>query len=322
MLNCGKTTTCSDAEMDAWTLERPYEPNNPRWQLYAYSPLSRHHRDRHGHVADVRRGVDCRRPGGIDDDPTTDATSGAGAGILLMRAKAFGPNGVGSRDRSHSRRAPIHGARTRIHGPARSGRTEPPRAQSRRADPWQGAHAFAGRHHGRRVCHPVRHCHHDVIPSTRARRAARRPVGGRRAGVRAARSAAVPEDLADGIEHAAAQRHSRRRHVAAHAARRRRHLLRSGTYARTLAAYEAALGLDATNTSTRYRRKYLRTPLSEPAATSTARPRSKPSATSETGYATFYERTRLAIARRGLIRPSPTTSPSARFALVKTRQTA
>ncbi len=26
--------------MEAWSLERPYTVNNPRWQLFAYSPLA------------------------------------------------------------------------------------------------------------------------------------------------------------------------------------------------------------------------------------------------------------------------------------------
>ena len=93
MMNCAKTTTCSDADMDAWTLERPYEADNPRWQLYAYSPLS-----------DIIDTGTVASPMYVavwiaddsaesDGDPATDATSGAGAGILLMRAKAYGPNG-------------------------------------------------------------------------------------------------------------------------------------------------------------------------------------------------------------------------------------
>ena len=36
LASCHKTTTCSGAEMDAVTAERPWGANNPRWQLYAY----------------------------------------------------------------------------------------------------------------------------------------------------------------------------------------------------------------------------------------------------------------------------------------------
>src|SRR4029450_4769727 len=39
MVRCGKTT-CSDADIEAATDERPWAKNNPRWQLYAYGPGS------------------------------------------------------------------------------------------------------------------------------------------------------------------------------------------------------------------------------------------------------------------------------------------
>jgi Tfp pilus assembly protein PilX len=96
MLNCGKTTTCSVAEMNAWTPERAYTTNNPRWQLFAYSRLA-----------------DIIETGTVlssmyvavwiaddqaetDDDPTTDGGEAGGRGVLLLRAEAFGPNGASS----------------------------------------------------------------------------------------------------------------------------------------------------------------------------------------------------------------------------------
>ena len=39
MVRCGKTI-CSDADLVAITDERPWGTNNPRWQLYAYGPMS------------------------------------------------------------------------------------------------------------------------------------------------------------------------------------------------------------------------------------------------------------------------------------------
>jgi Tfp pilus assembly protein PilV len=39
VVRCGKPT-CSDADLDASTEERPWGANNPRWQLYAYGPLA------------------------------------------------------------------------------------------------------------------------------------------------------------------------------------------------------------------------------------------------------------------------------------------
>jgi len=40
MLNCGHAAQCSVDEMNSSTAERPWGANNPRWNLYAYGPLS------------------------------------------------------------------------------------------------------------------------------------------------------------------------------------------------------------------------------------------------------------------------------------------
>jgi hypothetical protein len=93
LMNCAKVTTCSDAEMNAWSLERPYEADNPRWRLYAYSPLSS--------IIDTGTVLSplyvvvwvADDPAETDGDPSTDATSGKGAGIMVLRAKAYGPSG-------------------------------------------------------------------------------------------------------------------------------------------------------------------------------------------------------------------------------------
>src|SRR6185436_2079614 len=39
MANCQKVTTCTDADMNLVTSERPWKLNNPRWKLYAYANL-------------------------------------------------------------------------------------------------------------------------------------------------------------------------------------------------------------------------------------------------------------------------------------------
>jgi hypothetical protein len=91
MLNCRKTSTCTDAEMDAWTAERPWSEDNPRWQLVGYSPL-----------ADIIETGTVLSPMYVavwiaddqsesDGDPATDAN-----GVLLLRAQAYGPNGASS----------------------------------------------------------------------------------------------------------------------------------------------------------------------------------------------------------------------------------
>ena len=39
MLNCGKSSNCTAAQLTANSHERPWGANNPRWQLYAYGPI-------------------------------------------------------------------------------------------------------------------------------------------------------------------------------------------------------------------------------------------------------------------------------------------
>ena len=98
--NCEKPTTCSAADMNAFTEMRPWELNNPRWQLFAY-----------GNVGDllptgtinspfyvvVMIGDD---PSETDDDPAIDGgphvapwTKNDGRGVIALRAEAFGPRG-------------------------------------------------------------------------------------------------------------------------------------------------------------------------------------------------------------------------------------
>lgn len=40
LLNCGRATACSAAQIAANSRDRPWGPNNPRWRLYAYGPLA------------------------------------------------------------------------------------------------------------------------------------------------------------------------------------------------------------------------------------------------------------------------------------------
>jgi hypothetical protein len=39
MLNCGKTSDCTLAQMNANSRDRPWGVNNPRWQLYAFGAM-------------------------------------------------------------------------------------------------------------------------------------------------------------------------------------------------------------------------------------------------------------------------------------------
>jgi hypothetical protein len=95
LANCHKTTACSVAEMDAATTDRPWGPNNPRWQLFLYGWL----RDvapantlESAYYIVVMVGDD---PSETDNDPLADSPPpGPGAGVVVLRAQAFGPRGV------------------------------------------------------------------------------------------------------------------------------------------------------------------------------------------------------------------------------------
>jgi hypothetical protein len=93
-LNCGRATSCSDAQMDANSKERPWGPNNPRWRLYAYGPM--------GNIVQFARPADCYLLVWVADDlreEDGDALADAnqdepGHGILRLRAEAYGAAGL------------------------------------------------------------------------------------------------------------------------------------------------------------------------------------------------------------------------------------
>lgn len=93
-LNCGRASSCSDAQMDANTKERPWGPNNARWRLYAYGPM--------GNIVQFARPADCYLLVWVADDSREadgDALSDAnedepGHGVLRLRAEAYGAAGT------------------------------------------------------------------------------------------------------------------------------------------------------------------------------------------------------------------------------------
>jgi hypothetical protein len=97
MVRCGKTS-CSDADMNTSTEERPWGTNNPRWQLYAYGPatdlIETATLNSHVYVV-VWIGDD---PAETDGLPLIDGDTGGGAnpgkGVVSMLAYAYGPTGV------------------------------------------------------------------------------------------------------------------------------------------------------------------------------------------------------------------------------------
>ncbi len=90
-LNCGKATSCTAAQMDANSEDRPWGKNNPRWRLYAYGPFE--------NLTQVARPAQCYVAVWIADDtreqdenPLMDGED-EGRGVLRARAVAFGPLG-------------------------------------------------------------------------------------------------------------------------------------------------------------------------------------------------------------------------------------
>ncbi len=101
--NCRKVGGCSAAAMDAITAERPWGANNPRWQPFAW-----------GYLNDLVPTVTVKSrfyalvmvaddPSECDDNPLVDggavvscpasAKANPGAGVIAVRAEAFGPFG-------------------------------------------------------------------------------------------------------------------------------------------------------------------------------------------------------------------------------------
>jgi len=96
MANCNKLTTCSIADMNTSTTQRPWAANNPRWQLYAYGKVSDmlpNGTINSPYYAIVMVADD---PSENDGDPTKDGNNAGnpGSGVLSMRAEAFGPRGA------------------------------------------------------------------------------------------------------------------------------------------------------------------------------------------------------------------------------------
>jgi hypothetical protein len=94
-LTCGRASLCTDAQVHAMTIERPWGANNPRWRLFAYRPspaMPAMPRTSVPTYVVVWIGDDARE---TDGDPSRD---GAGAGqegryVVRARVEAFGYRG-------------------------------------------------------------------------------------------------------------------------------------------------------------------------------------------------------------------------------------
>lgn len=94
LLNCGKATACTAAQMNAISRERPWGVNNPRWTLYAFGPMSQ--------LTPFVRPAPCYLAVWIaddyreaDGDPLADSANDEepGHGIVRVHAEAFGVAG-------------------------------------------------------------------------------------------------------------------------------------------------------------------------------------------------------------------------------------
>lgn len=91
-----RRTSCTDADMDARTSERPWGENNPRWRLFAYGPVRGFSAmgtiDSSGYVA-VWAGDD---PSENDGNPLVDGNDSAGTnpgrGVLTLLVHGYGPS--------------------------------------------------------------------------------------------------------------------------------------------------------------------------------------------------------------------------------------
>lgn len=106
VVRCGQVSACGDADLDAITEHRPWGRNNPRWQLYAYGPLSALLPG--GSIGSPVYVVVWMAddPSESDDDPLADGLDTAGCapgspacvnhgqGIITMLAHAYGPGGA------------------------------------------------------------------------------------------------------------------------------------------------------------------------------------------------------------------------------------
>ena len=98
MADCGKTTSCTSADIEAVTADRPWGADNPRWQLFAYGYLDQLVAAAAGTSPEYVVALVGDDPRENDGDPSKDGSTddNPGCGILSILAEAFGARGAGS----------------------------------------------------------------------------------------------------------------------------------------------------------------------------------------------------------------------------------
>ena len=148
MMNCGKPSACSDADINALPWERPWGVNNPRWSAVRLRTGLRPDRDRHRRLALLRHRVGGRRSIGERqqhaDRRRAAGEPGSGQPHQSWRrhhqpaGDCLRPGRHAAGHRHHRRAHRHHRNRARLHRAARTGRAEPPRPQGCGPDARQG----------------------------------------------------------------------------------------------------------------------------------------------------------------------------------------
>jgi hypothetical protein len=99
LANCQKYADCTDADMNASIRDRPWGARNPRWRLFSSGPLLAPSGPTNAAIPVYVVSMVADDPAETDADPARDgARTGVqmnpGAGMLLVRAEAFGRRGA------------------------------------------------------------------------------------------------------------------------------------------------------------------------------------------------------------------------------------
>lgn len=96
--NCGKSTPCTEAELDRVSSDRPWGGRNPRWRLFSYGALDEGAGGPTGGLPLYVVSMVADDPAETDGNPSSDGGSvgglfNPGAGVALLRAEAYGRRG-------------------------------------------------------------------------------------------------------------------------------------------------------------------------------------------------------------------------------------
>jgi PilX N-terminal len=92
---CGTTSACSEADLTAINEDRPWGPNNPYWQLYAYGRMEAMVPGAAGSSTYVLVWV-ADDPAETDGNPLRDGAfvDDAGRGVISLLSHAYGRSGI------------------------------------------------------------------------------------------------------------------------------------------------------------------------------------------------------------------------------------